>query len=191
MNAPISNLKYFSIICLQDKSQNLEDIYRANYFSIKRSSIFEKATKLEEFANAFCVQVEGWIADLRFCSEEFDFIIRFPCLSSDTKKACLNSNRPVIIMRTEDSDEDACRVVVDKFIDIFWMEFCAYPMRKRNIGRTPNEILFYKKDGMKKIPKWYLPPAAFFHHLKHKEADPISCWLAAENEMLSQGLQFV
>lgn len=189
MNMIISDVGYFSESILSKEASFLSRIYQALFFCKNKTGLADKACKVEEFVKCFLVcNSSKWIVDLRFCTEEFDFIIRFPWLIMDHNYN-ISISEKVLILMSVDSDVKGCQNVVDKFIDVLWKEFCGCGVREHNIGKIPKEILYLERGGVRYIPRWYIEVRSFLERFRFG-CDTFLSWLAAERYFLEQGFQF-
>ncbi|EKE21572.1 MAG: hypothetical protein ACD_7C00184G0001 [uncultured bacterium] len=185
MNMHISNFDYFPIQCFSAKAKELTIIYGALFFCQGKSIVPEKVREIDGYTKEFLTDSDQWIIDLRFCAEKYDFLVRLPWRWNEITDPSLKLGEDVLILRTENSDEIACGLIVQELVEIFWEEFCRLPDRERNKGPIPNKI--FSPDG--KIPEKYLQTAAFFHSLKNA-GDSLSNWFLMKEWFIAQGFQF-
>ncbi len=186
----IKDMDYFSKNILLKEASFLRRIYAALFFCKNKTAIIDKACEVEEFVKYFLTYNSSkWIADLRFCTEECDFIVRFPWQIIDHNYN-LSTSEKVVILMSADSSILACKLIIDKLIDVFWREFCGCGVRECNIGKIPKEILYLERGGVKYIPRWYIGVRAFLERLKFG-CNSLLSWLEAEKYFLDRGFQFV
>jgi hypothetical protein len=145
---------------LPREAKKLEELYCGLHFCRGNRGVLEMAKKLEDFvAYSLADGSRKWIIDLRFCSEDCDFLVRFPWPILD-KVYNLRLTERVLILIANKSCRKHCRKVVNNLADVLWEEYCKLPARDENIGPIPKKI-FYRRIGSKKtVPWWYAPKRA-------------------------------